>query len=55
MDLRELLVSHVTLLLITIAGFVFQWLRESRHHRWQQEQLDALHRSIKANGNGVDV
>lgn len=22
----------------TIAGFGYQWLREARHHRWQQEE-----------------
>lgn len=41
------LAGHIFLFLTTMAGFIFQWLREARQHRWQQEQFADVRRDIK--------
>jgi hypothetical protein len=30
------------IMLTTLAGFVFQWLREGRQHRWAKEHYNDL-------------
>lgn len=47
MDYKATLIAHGLLFLTTIAGFLFQWLREGRRHRWQQEKFDSLERTVK--------
>jgi hypothetical protein len=42
--------GHVLLFLTTVIGFVFQWLREERAHRWQQEEFRKVGAQIKSNG-----
>lgn len=51
MDPTATIVGHALLFLTTIAGFVFQWFREERRHRWAQEQFQAMKTEIR-NGNG---
>lgn len=42
------LIGHLVLLLTTLAGFLFQWLREGRRHRWQQEENRQMRAEMKA-------
>ena len=42
------IVGHLVILLTTIAGFVFQWKREGRRHRWQQEENRQMRASVAA-------
>lgn len=51
-DLSMTLAAHATILLTYIVGQVFQWMRETRHHRWQREELGAI-RSNLENGNHI--
>lgn len=44
------LLGHVFIFLTTVAGFIFQWLREGRLHEWQRERFDALGRKIENGG-----
>jgi len=43
--------GHLFIFATTVVGFLFQWLREGRRHRWQQEQFRALTKEVQ-NGNG---
>lgn len=45
------IVGHITLLLTTIAGFVYSWHREKRRHAWHKEELAKLHIQIGQNGD----
>ena len=47
-DVALTVAAHVTILLTTIAGFVFQWLREGRRHRWQQEENRQMRAAVDA-------
>lgn len=50
-DLVFTLVAHITILLTTVTGFVYSWLREGRRHRWQIEEFRQMRAEIK-NGHG---
>lgn len=45
------IIGHITLLLTTIAGFLYQWHRERRLHQWHIEELSKLHIQIGRNGD----
>jgi hypothetical protein len=45
-DLIIALFSHILLFLTTIAGFVFQWMREGRRREWHREQFTTLRQEI---------
>lgn len=47
MTVDHTLLGHVFLFLTTIAGFVFQWMREGRRYRWQREQFRSLGQQIE--------
>lgn len=49
---RAVIVGHLVLFVTTIMGFLFQWLREARQHRWHREAMSDLKKKIE-NGNGV--
>ena len=51
MDHWATLYGHIFLFLTTVAGFVFQWLREGRQRRWQIEEFRQVKRQIQ-NGHG---
>lgn len=44
---KSTLIGHAFIFLTTVAGFVFQWLREGRRHRWQSERFASLEREVK--------
>lgn len=44
------LAGHITLFLTTIAGFIFQWMREGRRHDWEIQEFQKLTTQIKKNG-----
>lgn len=44
------IIGHITLLVTTIAGFVFAWHRERRRHEWHREELAKLNILIGKNG-----
>ena len=55
-DSVHMLVGHILIFLTTVAGFVFQWLREGRRHKWQNDRFQQMSREIKKgqdSGNGI--
>lgn len=45
--MTEMVVGHLVLFLTTVSGFVFQWMHESRRHKWEREKYEALKAQIK--------
>lgn len=45
------IIGHITLLVTTVAGFVYQWHRERRRHEWHKQELTKLHTLIGRNGD----
>jgi hypothetical protein len=44
------IVGHICLFLTTVIGFLLQWFREERKHRWDKEQYRILNGNIKNSG-----
>lgn len=54
-DATAAIMGHIVLLVTTIGGFIFAWLREGRRHRWQREQWERMNRKMdKITLNGDD-